>query len=372
MPTPTAAAGIAQKWSTRMDRDPRSDTGTLSRPLRGTGLRSLLHQRPDDEPELPSEGRLPAFAGATAWLNSPPLTPAGLRGQVVLVDFWTYTCVNWLRTLPYVRAWATKYAGAGLVVVGVHTPEFRFEQNLENVTSQARVRGVHYPVAVDNDYTVWQAFANHYWPAVYLADAEGHIRYHHFGEGEYAMTEMVIQQLLMRAGATVDGDLVQVEPQGLEVPADWRSLRSPETYLGYAQSTGFASARHARLDLPHRYEADRLLELNTWDLSGMWTAEPDAALLDEPGGSVVFQYQARDANLIMGPTTGGAPVRFQVLVDGAAPREASGTDVDADGAGTAAEQRCYQLVRHRIPVEQHRFEIRFLDPGIRVYCFTFG
>jgi thiol-disulfide isomerase/thioredoxin len=237
-------------------------------PARRPGLiRSIVHRLAGERAALPIEGRLASFAGATRWLNSEPLTPEGLRGRVVLVDFWTYTCVNWLRTLPYVRAWAAKYAAAGLTVVGVHTPEFGFERDVDNVIAQARNLAVEYPVAVDNDYVVWRAFSNRFWPALYIADAEGRLRYHHFGEGEYAMAEMVIQQLLLEAGAEgIDQDLVLVEPRGLEVAADWRTLQSPETYLGYAQSTGFASEARARFDLAHQYAATPQLPLNYWDV----------------------------------------------------------------------------------------------------------
>jgi thiol-disulfide isomerase/thioredoxin len=226
-------------------------------------IRSIAHRLAGDPLALPVEGRLASFDGATDWLNSEPLTPEGLRGRVVLVDFWTYTCVNWLRTLPYVRAWAAKYRDAGLTVVGVHTPEFGFERNVDNIVAQSRTFGVDYPIAVDSDYGVWQAFANHFWPAVYIADIEGRIRHHHFGEGEYAQTEMVIQQLLLDAGAQdIDQDLVMVEPHGLEVAADWRTLQSPETYLGYGQSTGFASEDVAAFDKPHAYVAAARLPLN--------------------------------------------------------------------------------------------------------------
>jgi thiol-disulfide isomerase/thioredoxin len=253
-------------------------------------IRSIVHSLAGEQPALPVEGRLASFAGATCWLNSLPLTPEGLRGQVVAVDFWTYTCVNWLRTLPYVRAWTAKYADAGLTVVGVHTPEFGFEHDVDNVTAQARTLAVEYPVAVDNNYAVWRAFSNRFWPALYIADAEGRLRYHHFGEGEYAMAEMVIQQLLAEAGRKdVDRELVHVEPRGLEVAADWQTLQSAETYLGYGQSTGFASEPRAKFDRPHLYAAAPRLPLNHWDLSGTWTVAQHAALLDEPGGQIGFQ-----------------------------------------------------------------------------------
>jgi thiol-disulfide isomerase/thioredoxin len=253
-------------------------------PARRPGLiRSIVHRLAGEQPALPIEGHLASFRGATGWLNSESLTPQGLRGRVVVVDFWTYTCVNWLRTLPYVRAWAAKYAQAGLTVVGVHTPEFGFEHDVDNVTARVRNLGVAYPVAIDNDYAVWRAFSNHFWPALYIADAEGRLRYHHFGEGEYAMAEMVIQQLLLEAGAgkDVDQELVVVEPRGLEVAADWPTLQSGETYLGYGQSTGFAAETHAVFDRAHDYAAAAQLPLNYWDLSGTWIVAQHAALLRE-------------------------------------------------------------------------------------------
>jgi thiol-disulfide isomerase/thioredoxin len=336
-------------------------------PRRPGLIRSIAHRLAGERPALPVEGRLAPFDGATRWLNSEPLTPEGLRERVVLVDFWTYTCINWLRTLPYVRAWAEKYADAGLTVVGVHTPEFGFECDIDNVIEQSRNLGVEYPVAVDSDYRVWRAFSNHYWPALYVADA------HHFGEGEYAMAEMVVQQLLLDAGAEgIDQDLVMVEPRGLELGADWRTLKSAETYLGYAQSTGFASEDRARFDRPHRYAAAPRLPLNYWDLSGTWTVAQHAAVLDEPGGRVAIQFHARDVNLVMGPVSGGVPVPFRVFLDGKIVDGAAGTDVGADGQGTVAEQRCYQLIRQGGPITERRFEIEFLQAGPEVYCFTFG
>ena len=252
-----------------------------------TQPRSFLHQPPGEGLRLPDEGPLASFEDATGWLNSESLTPEGLRGRVVLVDFWTYTCVNWLRTLPYRRAWAAKYAERGLTIVGVHTPEFGFEHDLDNVMAQARTLGVDYPIALDNDYGVWRAFANHFWPALYLTDAQGRIRYHHFGEGEYAMSEMAIQQLLADAGATsFDPNLVAVEPQGLEVAADWANLQSPETYLGYGQATGFASPGPV-VDVPHAYETVPL-RLNQWALSGSWTFARHASLLQSRAAGLRF------------------------------------------------------------------------------------
>ena len=354
--------------------DPGSGAATQSGPARRPGLiRSIVHRLAGERLGLPVEGRLASFGGATRWLNSEPLTPEGLRGRVVLVDFWTYTCINWLRTLPYVRAWAAKYAAAGLTVVGVHTPEFGFEHNVDNVIAQSRNLAVEYPLAVDNGYAVWRAFSNRVWPALYLADAEGRLRYHHFGEGEYAMAEMAIQQLLLEAGAEdIDQELVMVEPRGLEVAADWRTLQSPETYLGYAQSTGFASATRVRFDRSHRYAAAAQLPLNYWDLSGTWTVAQHAALLDEPGGRIAFEFHARDVNLVMGPAAGAGPIPFRVLLDGEAVNGSAGTDVAADGHGSVIDQRTYQLIRQSGPITERRFEIEFLGAGAEAYCFTFG
>ena len=352
---------------------PDAGGGTASTARPRTGLvRSIAHWLADDAGALPFEGRLASFDGATAWLNSEPLTPEGLRGRVVLVDFWTYTCVNWLRTLPYVRAWAAKYEDAGLTVVGVHTPEFGFEGDLANVIAQSRNLGVEYPIAVDSDYRVWNAFANHFWPAVYIADAEGRLRHHHFGEGEYAQTEMVIQRLLLDAGAQdLDQDLVAVEPRGLEVAADWQSLRSPETYLGYGQSSGFASEGIAAFDLPHDYAAARL-SLNSWDLSGNWTVARHAAGLNVPGGRIAFQFHARDVNLVMGPRVAGTAIPFRVSLDGHVVDDAHGSDVDSDGQGIVRDQNTYQLIRQSGRIGDRLFEIEFLEAGVEVYCFTFG
>ena len=340
--------------------------------MSGSGNRSVAHRLAGDADVLPVEGHLPLFDGATGWLGSEPLTPEGLRGQVVLVDFWTYTCINWLRTAPYVKAWHTRYREHGLTVIGVHTPEFGFEQDVANVIAQARAFGVEYPVALDNDYGIWQAFANHFWPAVYVADAEGRIRYHHFGEGEYAMTEMAVQQLLGDAGKGVDPDLVSVDPQGFEVPADWRTLRSPETYLAYGRSAGFASPERARFDTPHTYPEPARLTLNQWALSGTWTLAQHAAVLNAPGGRIAFRFQARDVNLVMSPSARRTPVPYRVLIDGAAPGSAHGSDVDGQGNGLLAGQRLYQLIRQQGAVREHLFEIEFLDADVEAYCFTFG
>jgi thiol-disulfide isomerase/thioredoxin len=322
---------------------------------------------------LPVEGQIPSLAGANEWLNSPPLTAAGLRGKVVLIDIWTYTCVNWLRTLPYVRAWAEKYQTQGLVVIGVSDPEFEFERNIDNVRQAAKAMRVDYPIAVDNNYAIWTGLDNHYWPALYLVDAQGRIRYHHFGEGEYEEAERVIQQLLVEAGASaVPRDLVKVHPRGLEVAADWDNLRSPESYLGYEQAERFASPGGASKDKRRDYVLPAKLRLNQWALSGDWTVRKDAPVLNKPNGRVAYQFHARDLNLVMAPTTRGTPVRFRVLLDGKPPGNAHGSDVDENGNGTATEQRTYQLIRQQGPIVDRQFEIEFLDPGIGVFDFTFG
>jgi thiol-disulfide isomerase/thioredoxin len=334
-------------------------------------LRSIAHRRADDPLELPIEGRLASFDGASSWLNTEPLTGEQLRGSVVLVDFWTYTCVNWLRTLPYLRAWHEKYAADGLRIIGVHTPEFGFEHDLENVTAQTRALGVEYPVAIDNDYRVWNDFANHYWPAVYIADADGRLRHHHFGEGEYPQTEMVIQRLLLDAGASaLDQSLVMVEPRGLEVAAEWRTLGSPETYLGYERGSNFASV--AAFDVPHEYELPSELQPNTWSLGGNWTLSAQAAGSNRPGARLAFRFHARDVNLVVGPRAVGTEIPFRVFLDGDPVGDARGTALNDDGTGTVREQNTLQLVRQRGTVTDRVFEIEFLEAGAEVFCVTFG
>jgi thiol-disulfide isomerase/thioredoxin len=322
---------------------------------------------------LPVEGELPSFGGATGWLNSPPLTPAGLREKVVLVDFWTYTCINWLRQLPYLRAWAGKYTGHGLVVIGVHTPEFSFEHNADNVRQAAQDMMVTYPVATDNDYAIWRAFGNNYWPALYFVDAQGRIRHHHFGEGEYDRSEMVIQQLLAEAGSADAGtDLVSVDARGLEAPANWASLRSAENYTGYERTENFASPGGAVPGMPHVYTVPERLGLNQWALAGDWTMEEEATTLNTANGRIACHFHARDLNLVMGPAAPGSPVRCRVLIDGQPPGQGHGTDVDGDGNGTVTQQRVYQLIRQPGRITDRTFEIAFLDPGVQAYCFTFG
>jgi thiol-disulfide isomerase/thioredoxin len=339
----------------------------------GDVVRSIAHRLAGDDQVLPVEGHLPSFDRATGWLNADPLAPAGLRGRVVLVDFWTYTCINWLRTLPYLRAWSSKYTGHGLTIIGVHTPEFAFERNVGNIVPRAREFGVDYPIAIDSDYGVWQAFANHFWPAVYIADAAGRLRYHHFGEGEYEMTEMVIQQLLVESGASgFDPELVAVEPQGFEVAADWRTLRSPETYLAAGRSPGFASPDDRWAGVAHDYPEPPHLRLNEWAPTGNWTVAQHAAVVNETGGRISFRFQARDVNLVMGPAVPGTSVPYRVRLNGEAPGPASGFDVDEDGRGTLGDQRLHQLIRQPARIDESVVEIEFLEAGAEAYCFTFG
>jgi thiol-disulfide isomerase/thioredoxin len=322
--------------------------------------------------DLRSEGRLAQFSGATGWLNSPALTTDELRGKVVLVDFWTYTCINWLRTLGHVRAWSEKYADHGLVVVGVHTPEFPFERDVDNVRLAVKEMRVEYPVALDSDYAIWEAFSNRYWPAVYIADADGQIRHHHFGEGGYEECERVIQRLLRDAGGDEIDDLVTVSPVGFEVQADLANLGTPETYVGYDQAQNFASPGGAKLEQTRTYEAPESLRLNQWALGGDWTVGRRAAVCDAADGKIVFRFHARDVHLVMGPRTRGSSVTFEVLVDGQPPGNAHGLDVDQDGRGTVVRQRLYQLVRKSGSVADSTIEISFPAGGVEAYSFTFG
>jgi thiol-disulfide isomerase/thioredoxin len=323
--------------------------------------------------QLPIEGELPPLDGAKEWINSPPLTGSTLRGKVVLVDFWTYTCINWRRTLPYVRAWAEKYKDHGLVVIGVHTPEFSFEKDLGNVHRAMTGLAIPYPVAVDSDYVIWRAFSNQYWPAIYVADAQGRIRYHQFGEGDYEQTERVIRQLLTESGnANLPRELVSLDPAGVEKAADWASVKSPETYVGYERAEYFASPGNATRDRPRVYAAPSRLRLNEWALVGDWTIGPEAAVLNVANGRVVYHFHARDLNLIMGPGARGTPVRFRVLIDGKPPGTAHGIDVDAEGNGTVTEPRMYQLIRQPEPIADRVFEIEFVSPGAQALDFTFG
>jgi thiol-disulfide isomerase/thioredoxin len=319
------------------------------------------------------EGEFPSLGGATAWLNSPPLTADSLRGKVVLIDFWTYTCINWLRTLPYVRAWAEKYQDHGLVVIGVHSPEFSFEHDLENVRRAAHDMRVSYPIAIDNDFAIWQAFTNHFWPALYLVDAQGHLRYHHFGEGAYELSEMILQHLLVEAGISgFDQELVTVDAQGAEAAADWDSLRSPETYVGDALTEHFASPGGTILEKRHLYAAPERLMLNHWALAGEWTVGREATTLNQANGRITYRFHARDLHLVMGPAARRTSVRFRVFLDGRPPDDAHGVDVDEQGNGMVSDQRMYQLIRQPRHIVDRQFEIEFLDAGVEAFVFTFG
>jgi hypothetical protein len=323
--------------------------------------------------DLPVEGELPEFDGANAWLNSEPLTPAELRGKVVLVEFCTYSCVNWLRTVPYIRAWAERYRDQGLVVIGAHTPEFQFEHDVEKIRAALEEMGVRYPIAVDNDYGIWRAFDNNYWPALYFIDGESRIRHHRFGEEDYEHSERVIQELLAEAGATgADGGLSPVDAGGVYAPADWETLGSPETYVGYARASGFASPGGFAPDRSHFYEEPSGLDLNQWSLSGDWTVGDQPTELNEPGGRITHRFHARDVNLVMGARDGEGSVAFEVRVDGEPPSESHGLDVDEAGSGTVAEERLYQLVRHPGGDSDRTFEITFQEAGVQAYVFTFG
>ncbi|NBF10973.1 cytochrome c biogenesis protein DipZ [Pseudomonas sp. Fl4BN1] len=322
---------------------------------------------------LPVEGQLPPLDGAVQWLNSPPLSAEALQGKVVLVDFWTYSCINCLRSLPYVKAWAEKYRDQGLVVIGVHAPEFAFERDVGNVTKAMKDLGITYPVAIDNDYTIWRAFNNQYWPAHYFADAQGRIRYHHFGEGEYAESERVIQQLLREAGNTkVAGGLIQADARGVQQAAEMSAVQSPETYVGYQRSENFVPQASLAPDSVAAYSVPTELALNDWGLRGQWQVGAESAVATAPGAAVVYRFHARDLHLVLGPGPDGQPVRFKVLIDGQAPGAAHGVDVAPDGSGQVTEQRLYQLVRQEGEIGDHTFSIEFQQSGVQAYAFTFG
>jgi thiol-disulfide isomerase/thioredoxin len=309
---------------------------------------------------------MPSFAGATEWLNSEPLGPAELRGRVVLVNFWTWTCINWLRQEPYVRAWSQAYRDDGLIVIGVHTPEFSFEHEIDGVRRASRERAIDYPVAADNDYAIWSAFANHFWPALYFVDADGIIRDDHFGEGRYEQSERVIQNLL-----GVERELLSVEGVGVEAEADWNHLYTPETYLGSARSDQLPSSNGDGPDDHRAYERPERLPLNQWALAGTWAIEPERVVLQHAGGSIAYRFAARDAHLVLSPGH-RAPIPFRVLIDGQAPGRSHGVDVDEAGNGVLREGRMYQLVRQHDAVRQRTLEITFLQPGAKAYSFTFG
>jgi thiol-disulfide isomerase/thioredoxin len=310
--------------------------------------------------------RMPSLGGATGWLNAEPLGPAELCGHIVLVDFWTLTCINWLRTEPYIRAWSQVYRDDGLIVIGVHTPEFSFEHELDRVRQATKDMAIDYPVAADNDYAIWSAFDNNYWPALYFVDRDGIIRDQHFGEGRYEESERVIQRML-----GVERELVSVEGLGVEAEADWDNLRTPETYLGYERSDQFASPNGATLEERVAYELPERLRLNRWALAGEWTIGGEKVVLERADGSIAYRFHARDAHLVLSP---GArePITFRVLLDGEAPGPSHGVDVDEDGIGLLREGRLYQLVREHDAVRERTLEITFLEPGAEAYAFTFG
>jgi cytochrome c biogenesis protein CcdA/thiol-disulfide isomerase/thioredoxin len=323
-------------------------------------------------PTLADEGSMPDLSGAIAWLNSPPLTRNSLRGKVVLIDFWTYSCINCLRTLPYVEGWAAKYKDAGLVVIGVHTPEFAFEKERANVEEAVRDLNIYYPVAIDSDYKIWRAFNNEYWPAHYFIDGKGRIRYHHFGEGEYDESERVIQQLLKENGAqSLSEGVINVSANGVEAAPD-KNVRSPETYIGYHRAEHFASAQPIAQDSRKIYTLLPRLSLNQWGLAGTWKVGAESAVLQTAPGKIAFRFHARDLHLVLGPVKNGKPVRFTVKLDGTPPGDDHGSDSGANGAGTIQEHRLYQLIRQKGPVEDRTFEIEFLDPGVQAFAFTFG
>jgi thiol-disulfide isomerase/thioredoxin len=346
--------------------------GAKGQPTTSTGVRvPFLHGLPTGQNTNPTE--LASLERANEWLNSPPLSPSALRGKVVLIDFWTYTCINWRRTLPYVRAWAEKYKDQGLVVIGVHAPEFAFEKDVGNVRWAVKDMRIDYPIAVDSDHVIWRAFGNQYWPALYFIDSQGRVRYHQFGEGAYEQSEMVIQELLREAGVVgFTREAVSVDARGLEAPADWANLRSPENYVGLERTENFASPGGAALDTPRMYDLPARLRLNEWALSGDWTVKNDAAVLNKAGANVTYRFHARDLHLVMGPPTPGMPVRFRVLIDGQPPGAARGIDVDEQGYGTVTEQRLYQLIRQPKPIVDRQFEIQFLGSRVEVSAFTFG
>jgi cytochrome c biogenesis protein CcdA/thiol-disulfide isomerase/thioredoxin len=363
---------------------PGMDTGLLTRvSLASTGsieqkLIDAVRPAPAPQPivkagePLPVEGEIPSLTGATQWLNSPPLTAQSLRGKVVLVDFWTYSCINCIRSLPYTRAWADKYKDYGLVVIGVHAPEFAFEKEPQNVIKAVKDLDVDYPVALDNDYAIWKGFSNEYWPAHYFIDAQGHIRHHHFGEGDYEQSEDVIRQLLTEAGQkNLPGGYVQPGAQGAEAAGSGDAQRSPETYVGYARAENFAGGQVAHDDA-WTYHAPASLMANQWAFDGRWTVRDENAQLDKANGRIVYRFRGRDLHLVLGPGSDGKPVRFRVLIDGKAPGADHGMDTDADGNGTITAQRLYQLVRQADGSGERTFEITFLDPGVQAYAFTFG
>ena len=347
-------------------------TGREAQPMTSTGVRvPFLHAFPFGPSA--SQAELASLERGNDWLNSKPLTSAALRGKVVLVNFWTYTCINWRRQLPYVRAWAEKYKDQGLVVIGVHAPEFEFEKNIANIRWSLADMKIDNPVAVDNNHVIWRAFRNQAWPALFFIDAEGRVRHYHFGEGAYEQSEMVIQELLREAGATgVSRESVKVDARGHDAAADWANLRSPENYVGSERAENFASPGGAVRNRPHTYSRPARLSLNHWALSGDWIVRKDAAVVSKANGGITYRFHARDLHLVMGPATPGKVVAFRVLINGQPPGAAHGVDVDEQGIGAVTEQRMYQLIRQPGPIADRQFEIEFFEPGVEAFAFTFG
>jgi thiol-disulfide isomerase/thioredoxin len=355
----------------------------MGRAIAEDSLNSAFHPRkliadvtlPDGfHSSLVDEGPMPSLDGAVGWLNSSPLNRESLRGKVVLVNFWTYTCINSIRPQPYIKAWVTKYRDAGLVVIGAHTPEFSFEKQSENVETAVRDLKITYPIAIDTNYEIWRAFNNEAWPAQYLIDGKGRIRYHHFGEGEYGEIERVIQELLEENGATggFPSGATSVSAVGIEAPPDWTNERSPETYLGYRQAQNFASPEKLHKDSVQVFSPPPKLSLNHWALSGSWNVNAESAVLQVVPGKLIFRFHSRDLHLVLAPGKDAKPVRFVVRLDGAAPGENCGGDTAPDGSGQIREPRLYQLIRQKGPIVERTFEIEFLDPGVHALDFTFG
>jgi thiol-disulfide isomerase/thioredoxin len=318
------------------------------------------------------EGMIPSLSGATTWINSQPIPPDQLRGKVVLIDFWTYTCINWRRTAPFLRAWVERYGKSGLLLIGVHSPEFAFERDLDNVRQEVKDIRVDYPVAVDSDFSIWKAFGNEYWPALYIFDAHGRLRHQVFGEDGYEEAERVIRKLLEEAGRDPGSAPTTVDARGFELPADWKDLRSAENYVGQRRTLNFASPGGIVAGEKHRYDVPSGLKLNRWGLSGTWTVSTDRATTSAPGGKIAYRFHARDLNLVMAPETRGKAIKFRVLLDGKPPGAAHGIDVDADGNGTLGDQRMYQLIRQPGAIGDRLFEIEFQEPGASAFSFTFG
>jgi len=368
---PPSETGAAMSMQGSMS---ASMTGAMSgNAMKAGDANAMMSGSAPSASDLPVEGELPSLSGAVAWLNSPPLTAQALRGKVVLIDFWTYSCINCLRELPYVKSWYERYRDQGLIVIGVHAPEFAFEKDLSNVTRAVHELGITYPVALDNDYAIWQAFHNRYWPALYFIDGQDQIRHHHFGEGDYAESEQLLRQLLTEAGAQrLAAAGAPLQATGVEAAADETAVASPETYIGYERAANFASPGGERRDTPSSYSAPASLQLNDWGLSGSWRVEGERAVATAAHAGILFRFRARDLHLVLGTTDRARAVRFRVTVDGAAPGASHGTDVQPDGTGSVREQRLYQLLRETQPGSEHTFTIEFLDPGAEAYAFTFG